>query len=154
MKTLLSVDGQLTPDSSKTHISYYFDVDGKGAKLNFLFSYEPKKLVNTEKSHELVEECINKYSDRDKEKFLSNWEAYLPIQNLITISIDDPVRFRGAAHRHSPNQELFIAEACASPGLLPGKLIAGKWMVTISAHAVATETCNYKLCVLEEGVEL
>lgn len=53
-------------------------------------------------------EDIYLYTGSEKEENLEKWKELLPLQNPITISIDDPVRFRGAAHRHSPDQKLFI----------------------------------------------
>ena len=147
MKRLLCVDGQLTPKDSKSHIVHVFNVETGGGKLIFMFSYEPKKLIDNDVAKELIKESIIKYVGNEKEQVLIRWRSFLPLQNLITISIDDPFRFRGAAHRHSPDQELFISENNSSPGLLFGKIISGKWMVTISAHAVVTEVCNYKLTV-------
>jgi hypothetical protein len=150
MKKLLCINGQIIPESSKTHIVHNFNVESCGGKLIFMFSYEPKKLNDERLAEKLIKEGISKYVGSEKQEALMKWKSFLPLQNLITISIDDPFRFRGAAHRHSPDQELFISENNASPGLLFGEIVPGEWLVTISAHAVVTETCNYKLCVYKE----
>lgn len=72
------------------------------------------------------------------------------VYQIKSSSIDGPNGFRGAAHRHLPDQVLFITEDSASPGLLAGKLDKGKWKITISTHAVVTDVCNYRLFITEE----
>jgi hypothetical protein len=58
------------------------------------------------------------------------------IRNLLTLSLFDPRGFRGAGHRHAPQQEIVIARHEATPGFLPGDLEAGEWLVEIDCHCV------------------
>jgi len=69
--------------------------------------------------------------------------------------MDDPRGYRGAAHRHTPEQEHRLRNADASPGFWPGPIHAGRWRITVSVHAVVTDLCTYELLVLgnsEEGL--
>ncbi len=69
--------------------------------------------------------------------------------NLVTLSLFDPARFRGAAHRFAPRQEVVLEERQATPGFLPGALPAGRWVVEVDVHcviapgafALAVDTC-------------
>ncbi len=58
------------------------------------------------------------------------------LRNLVTVSLFDPHGFRGAAHRHAPEQELTVSLREASPGFLPGPLPAGLWTLELDLHAV------------------
>lgn len=151
MNTLICVEGNLTPSCSKSHISYTFNLKNECNRLNIDFSYEPKKLNDIDKSRELIQEGICNFvqDEQEREKLMSSWETYLPVLNLLTVSIDDSLKFRGCVHRHSPEQHLFIMEKLASDGLIPGKPGPGQWTVTISVHAVVTEFCKYRLHVWE-----
>jgi len=55
---------------------------------------------------------------------------------LLTLSLFDPKRFRGAGHRHAPQQEVVIGPDGATPGFVPGPLPAGEWLVEVDCHCV------------------
>lgn len=57
-------------------------------------------------------------------------------RNLVTLSLFDPHGFRGAAHRHAPQQEILLGPGDATPGFLPGVVQAGAWMLELDCHAV------------------
>lgn len=82
-------------------------------------------------------------SDYDREKFL-------PLKNLVTLSLDDPDGYRGAAHRQAPTQEHRIAKDFASPGFYPGVIKPGSWRVVVNVHALITESCIGNLEILTE----
>lgn len=148
MHELLKVDGTLTALSSKTHITYAFHMDEPAACLLFDFTYSPKHLEDREASRELIVGAIDKYASPSNAEWQKTmWERFLPLQNLLTLSIDDPSSFRGSAHRHPPNQRHLLAEEKASPGFIAGVLPAGIWKVTLSVHCVVTPTCTYSLVV-------
>ncbi|CAM4285634.1 hypothetical protein [Paenibacillus tarimensis] len=148
MNELLTIEGTLTPLSSKTHITYQFHIDEPPARLAIEFQYSPKVLEDSEISRPLIMEAIGKYVDpsaADLQK--QQWERFTPLQNLLTLSVDDPEGFRGSAHRHPPEQRHTLAVGSASPGFIPGVLPAGIWRITISVHCVVTPACTYRLSV-------
>lgn len=148
MTTLVLTEGLLTPSCSKSHITYSFNVPKESSRLDIHFSYDPKKLDHREKSKELICEGICNFVDCGQERYINEWESFLPVQNLLTLSVDDGREFRGCVHRQSPEQHLYIAGDSASPGLIPGTIPPGQWKVTISVHAVVTDVCRYKLHVM------
>jgi len=148
MNTILLAEGKLTPSCSKCHITYAFELNNDSSRLDIYFSYEPKVLDNIQKSKELICQGIVKFCEGKHEE-LEQWEKYLPIKNLLTISIDDRDTFRGCAHNQLEHQHLFITKNNASNGLIPGNIAVGQWKVTISVHAAVTEICNYKLHITE-----
>lgn len=148
---ILDVQGIVHPNSSKTHISYRFHLGTQGGKLRIHFAYEPKNLEDQEQSKTMIFESINKYTEpNQRERIQAKWESFLPLKNLITVSVDDPERHRGAGHRHDPEQLLVISELEASPGFVSGKMLAGMWHVTLSLHAIVTESCRYTLQIHQE----
>lgn len=152
MDILLDVKGQVKPICSKSHISYWFELPDKVETLHLIIKYSPKKLEDKLKAKPLIIDAIGKFIEEEhQEAYLQKWESYLPLQNLLTLSVDDPVHSRGAAHRHDPEQHLYISELDASPGLVAGTLIPGQWRVTISLHAIVTEICDYSLQVCTGG---
>lgn len=58
------------------------------------------------------------------------------IRNLLTLSLFDPYGFRGAGHRHAPEQTITIGARDATPGFLPGPLTPGRWTIELDLHAV------------------
>lgn len=148
MDDLLIVEGTLTPLSSKTHITYQFHIDEPPACLDIDFEYSPKVLEDQEASRLYIVEAIDKYVEPSVSELQKNhWERFVPLQNLLTLSIDDPESFRGSAHRHPPKQHHFVAESQASPGFIAGPLPAGVWKITISVHCVVTAACHYRLAL-------
>lgn len=149
MKTLILAEGSLTPSCSKSHVAYSFNVKREISRLEVNFTYEPKRLEDMVKAKELIIKGLKEFTEDEEEKCIESWQNNLPIQNLLTISLDDSEHFRGCAHRQSPSQNLFIENEKASYGLIPGSIKSGQWTVTISVHAVVTETCRYSLEILE-----
>ncbi|MDQ3703479.1 MAG: CehA/McbA family metallohydrolase, partial [Chloroflexota bacterium] len=80
---------------------------------------------------------------------LAFWPAQVgTIRNLLTITLFDPSGFRGAGHRHAPQQEIVITPDGATPGFLPGELTPGTWTVEVDCHCVLpseTDGVTYEL---------
>lgn len=144
----------LTPELSRSHIRFPFHLTREASKLHIHFVYGPKTLEDRERSRRLMEDCIGKYIEPERKPLvLRGLERYYPLSNLITLSVDDPNAYRGACHRHDPEQRLLLSEAEASPGLTKGPLPAGQWTVTVSLHSIVTERCEYRLQVWAEEEE-
>jgi len=149
---LLDVMSEVYPIDSRCHIAYRFYNDRPDGIMRIQFQYAPKRLEDRLRAQALITESIGRYIQPEHQQTANaDWERYLPLQNLITISVDDPEGYRGACHRHSPEQQLYLAEKDASDGLVPGTISRGIWTVTISLHAIVTDNCTYKLKVWKSG---
>jgi hypothetical protein len=74
------------------------------------------------------------------------------IANLLTLSLDDASgTYRGAGHRHSNDQHLALGLTAASPGLVAGPLPPGAWMLTTSAHTLASAQCELSIQIDAES---
>lgn len=147
---IITVEGKLTPLSSKTHITYQFHLKQDLSSLEIDFRYEPKQFLDKEASRPLIMEAIETYADPAwGELYKKQWENYYPLQNLLTLSLDGPSGFRGSAHRHPPDQQHVICSEVGqtSPGFIAGDIPSGIWKITISVHCVVTADCRYELSV-------
>lgn len=128
---ILEKSGVITPDMDKTNIEFEFDVPGGVLVLNIDFAYSPKTLENEKEAVGLISAAFEKYLGRGNGR---NPHDFLPVNNLITVSADDPLGYRGAAHRQPNEQHLVIAAENSSPGFLNREMTAGKWRVMLNVH--------------------
>lgn len=148
MKVLFFAEDVLKPENSKSNIRYRFSLEKEQESLTIDFAYQPKLLEDRKRSRRLIELGIRKYGGRQRDQLLLQWESFLPIGNLITVSLEDEEKFRGCAHRQSPQQHLFLSAREASPGFIPGRISTGLWTVTLNVHAIVTEECRFTLRIM------
>jgi hypothetical protein len=149
-KLVLDVQGSVTPLCSKSHITYRFPVGQRVKALQIEFAYTPKHMDDKEQARPLIMAGIAKYTEPEHlERVQAKWESFLPLKNLMTVSVDDPDCHRGAGHRQDPEQLIVLSEDEAAPGFTKGTIAAGLWAVTLSLHAIVTDTCSYTLQVRE-----
>jgi len=126
-------------------------VEGACDRLCIQFSYSPKKLEDEAKAKQLLERSVQMYMEPAyRQPILEKMDRYLPLTNLVTVSVDDPVGYRGACHRHDSEQWLVLSPSAASPGLTKGPITEGWWSITLSVHSIVTGSCDYRLAVWTE----
>lgn len=151
VKTVLTeTEAHLRPDDSKSNLYIPFTVPERTKKLFITYSYSPKILADKDKSYELIKENIMRDAPEDMERY-TDYEEFMPLKNLVTLSLDSPVEFRGAAHRHDESQYHEIDEHFASPGFLKGKICAGEWRLSVNIHAVVTDICTCRIKIEGEA---
>lgn len=134
----------LDPDATRDNRYIYFDVPEGTEKLFVTYSYSPKNLEDKEKSIELIKENILRDAPEDVDIY-TDYSIFMPLKNLVTVSLDSPEGFRGAAHRHDEEQYHEIGEHFASPGFLKGKICEGQWRLSLNVHAVVTDVCTCRI---------
>lgn len=142
---LLEKEFQVFYSDEKTNISFPFEVPEGVNALKVTFSYSPKVLYDDERSKMLIENNIKKDAGDFADEYPS-WKEYLPLKNLITVSVDDPVTYRGCAHRQAEYMEHIIGEDFASDGFNKGKVQGGQWKVVLNLHGIVTEKVD---CILK-----
>jgi len=148
MKTLFETSGTLSPAGSRSHICFTVFLPESVDFMAVNFSYTPKILSDPARAELLRQEGEARYFNDPR--FPNNGIRDTGVlTNLLTLSFDDARGFRGACHRHPSEQHLFLGKDSASPGLLPGIIPAGLFRVTMSVHAVLTETCEYKISIFQ-----
>lgn len=143
---LLDEELQVFPKDEKTNISFSFTVPEDTKALKITFSYDPKILEDNDRAKALIENNIKKDAGEYADSYPS-WQEYLPLKNLITLSLDDTKGYRGCAHRQDKDQIHIIREDFASRGFHKGRPQAGQWKAVLNLHGIVTEKINCKLKV-------
>nr|WP_175476212.1 CehA/McbA family metallohydrolase [Evansella caseinilytica] len=147
MTTIYHIESTLTALCLHSHIEHRFFVPENVLELIVNFHYSPSVLSDEEMGKQVISEAVRFYDpDRaalDTGDIQSRW----PLKNLLTVSIDDPNGFRGAAHRHRSAHKIEIKKKGSTPGFWNRSIDSGMWGVTISTHAIVTETCHYSITV-------
>jgi len=151
--TALHVERDVGPDATATHIPFPFRVDQESECLEIAFSYEPKILMDDGRARELIQTGIREYAESLENADPEQWRVHAPVRNLLTLSLDGPLGFRGCAHRFDRVKQIVIGRTSATPGFIPGPIEAGPWKATVSVHLVATERCTIHLEVRVAGTE-
>lgn len=141
---IFSTKGKITTANDKTNLMHRFDVPDNIDKLIIRYSYSPKTLENREKAVSIIRDCFDKYD----ETLTGKPADYLPIKNLVTLSVDENGKYRGAAHRQADEQEHIFSEAYSSPGFMKGKPQAGEWDIMLNVHCVC---CDVDYAITVEG---
>lgn len=145
MKLLFKAGKTLTPADSKTHIPLAFEVPAVLAAMEVRFSYAPKRCEDPALARRLILDGLEKYAPESVAEQPGRWEDYLPVLNLLTLSLDTPSGYAGCAHRHNPDQRHIIAPGRCSPGFSVPKLEEGLWRAVVSVHCVASSSCVFTL---------
>ena len=161
--TLLTLNERLTPVDHQTHRRYDFQVPSDCEELRVHVSYSPK-YASLEESQALSAAALRRQRDdlaqRLGDALAASWMADVSaaaekaVANLLTISLDDADgAYRGAAHRHAPDQSLVLGSDAASPGLVRGPLPVGTWTLTLSAHTLVSPHVDVAIQIEAETAE-
>lgn len=151
-RVILDIEDKLYPAQSQTNVAFPFELERDMDSLTIEYAYWPKVMTDDELAqrmlHEGMEHCVE---EQDRAQFPIH--SFLPLVNLVTLSVDDPEGYRGCAHRHDPEQTHVLRAEDSSPGFEDRSIMAGRWQVVVNVHAVVTDPCNFKLKVTAEGGE-
>lgn len=153
MKTLFKKGLILCKEMEKTNLPFAFSVPEGTKALEIHFSYAPKRLENEEEAKAQIRACLAKDGAPHAMYTEEEIESYLPLVNLVTLSLDAPSGYRGCAHRHANVQMHRISETGSSEGFENGKIEAGTWRAVLHVHALVTPTCRCQLEIEAEGAE-
>lgn len=145
-KNLFEVHNTINKEDNNKHIVHIFQLDSTYKSLFIRFKYYPLFLDDEDKAKEIIFESLGKYrSGNELEKEKEQWREYLKLSNLLTVSFDDINGFRGCAHRKNNNEVIVISSDKSSPGMIPGVVKKGEFKITMSIHALVTDTCEYSI---------
>lgn len=141
---IFSTKGKITTANDKTNLMHKFDVPANIKSLKIKYHYSPKTLEDREKAVISVRNCFDKYN----ENLIGRPADYLPIKNLVTLSLDGCGIYRGAAHRQDDTQEHIISKDYASLGFMSGAITEGEWVIVLNVHSVS---CDVDYTIEIEG---
>lgn len=141
---IFSTKGKITPADDKTNIVHKFTVPENTVVLKIKYQYSPKTLPDREKAVNIIHACFERY----EETLQGRPADFLPVKNLVTLSLDCMGEYRGAAHRQDNIQEHIIAPGFASPGFIKAPVRAGEWDVVLNVHSIS---CDVEYSINIEG---
>ena len=142
----------LRPDDEKSTRYIPFTVPEGVKKIFITYSYSPKILEDKEKSLLLIKENLIRDAGDEWTEY-TDYDEFMPLKNLVTLSLMSPEGFCGAAHRQADSQYHEIGEGFASPGFLKGKITAGQWTLCLNVHALVTDDCTCSIKIEGEVSE-
>lgn len=72
-------------------------------------------------------------------------DQFLPVKNLITLSLEREGVYLGNAHRWAPQQEHVIAVEQASLGFVSPESMEGSWTGMLHLHEIISPNCTGQL---------
>lgn len=138
--------GKVIPEQDKTNIALAFSVPDGTDRLIIDYTYGPKLLEDKNTAHALLKKSIEKYLGNE---YCAEPDDFMPVKNLITLSLDENGKYRGAAHRQADTQHHEIGEALASPGFIKGRITGGTWKIVLNVHCCACDV-NYSIKISAE----
>jgi hypothetical protein len=145
MEVILDKIYRFQDRDSKTNCCIPFSLEKDYEILEFICTYTPKVLEDEGRAKKLIEDALETYVPAEYREGYGNWKAYLPVLNLLTLSVDYEKRYLGCAHRHDSEQWHRISAQFSSPGFLKQPVLAGGWRALINIHAVVTGHVYYHL---------
>ncbi len=137
----------------RTNVPLDFRVDRDLSRLAVHLKYSPKIISDPEILLPQIEKCMESYRPPEYRLTQEEIKKYHHLMNFVTLSVDKNGEYIGCAHRHSPEQIIFLSEGGSSYGFLPVAASAGDWRLVLHIHAVVVGTVDYQVAVygLEGG---
>ncbi|MFA5449668.1 MAG: hypothetical protein WC292_04445 [Clostridia bacterium] len=132
----------LTASDTMRHFPLRFSVGAQPSYMRIFFAYTPKVFQDREQSIALIRECYARYNVP-----CDNPQSELPLNNLITITLDSPKGRVGCAHRHANNAEYMISNSNSSCGFLRTPIFEGEWEIIVSTHCILSKEVNVAIRV-------
>lgn len=143
---LLDVSQKASKAQSKTNTAFPFTADKRYDALLIEFAYAPKKSSDREDSLKQINGAMSVYAPPPYENRYGKAEDYIPLDNLLTVTLRSPNGFVGCAHRHANNQTHFIGKTRADYGFRKTDITVGGWEITLNAHCIVAD-CGYTIAV-------
>lgn len=154
MDVLLEQFFLLRRADDKTNIFLPFQLIKPYRRLMIHWRYTPHLVTDNRIAAYEIERCCQRYLPEGK------WpnkpihpDAYDPLFNFVTLSLDSPAGYVGCAHRHDADMRLTVSETDASPGLEPCPICPGPWRAALHVHAVIQEPVLGSLQIFGEDGE-
>lgn len=141
---LLKKTVEVTPENEKTNIPLSFTLPEGMQKLVIDYFYSPKELTDKASCEVLIKENILRDAGDEADEY-TDYDEYMPLKNLITLSLSSPKGYIGAAHRQAQKQHHEISEDFASVGFDKTEITAGEWVLQLNLHAVVTDKCSCEI---------
>lgn len=136
-----------TVDNQKNSV-IPFHLERGYQRLIIEFSYGPQ-LVEEEVALLAIQKALPLFF---KEPSKVECDQFMPLVNLITLSLSHNQKYIGCRHNKQNQQRILISEKGSSLGYLAEKVTAGDWEIQLNNHCVLSQEVRVSLVVYgEEG---
>lgn len=153
MDILMEYHAVFRPEDWRQNILLPFDVPKQYDRLAVRLYYGPKEVRDPAVIRPQIEECVRRYWPEGARLSETDMQEYECLFNFVTLSLDCGAEYVGCAHRHPPEQTIFVSEREASPGFAPRAVTPGLWRVVLHVQAVIAGEVDCRAAVfgLERG---
>ncbi len=146
METLLDKEYRLSPKDSETNLYIPFELSSDYNRLQIYFIYYPKYLSRQD-SIGMAETCLHEYVPETETEILKNLENFLPVGNLVTLSLDYEGSYVGAHHCQEAEQNIIISKQESTRGFLKQEVLKGSWVIQMNMHCIVSDSVTLKIKV-------
>lgn len=149
---LLENSYRFTPDDTAKDIPFSFEAPVGTDRVELLLRFDPACETEEALCCEPIKRAIGEYYAGNAAAFTEDsWLDYLPLKNLITISLDHNGTYLGNAHRWD-NRQAHVFHADHAPrGFLNPDTLCGSWSGMLHIHEIVSLCCSVKLAVYTEA---
>ena len=145
--TLLEREFIWHPKHSSSDVRFAFLCPEQVEELHIYFTYAPGEECDAECIRQ-VEQAVTRYYDRyPREAEPMTVQQYLPVKNLITLSLAKDGVYLGNGHRWDTRQEHILSQTYAASGFCSPKTMQGQWTGMLHLHEIISSECTGTLRV-------
>lgn len=148
-KIILAKELKLSKKDHQTNIAIPFQVYQAAEKLVIEFSYDPQE-VDEVAARIQIEKALKDFVPETEHKKWGNVDRYLPLQNLITLSLTYKNEYIGAYHKKDNHQIIILSKKESSKGFTKRTIESGEWEIQLNAHCIGSEDVTVSLYVRVE----
>lgn len=146
---ILEKELKLSQKDHQTNIVIPFQLNQAAEKLVIDFSYDPP-VVDEKAARIQIRQALKQFVPATEQKKWGNVDRYLPLQNLITLSLTYENQYVGAHHKKDNHQIIIISKQETSKGFVKRTVEAGEWEIQLNAHCIGSENVTVSLYVRME----
>lgn len=143
-ETIIDKEMILTPAYHQKHIKIPFVLTKTYQSLYVHFSFSPQH-VDRERALVIISQVLPDYFGSDE--LLVTPEDFMPLENLLTISVSHENEYVGSRHHKATEQEVYLSAAGSSAGYLPHTVTPGNWEVQIHPHCLLSDQVEVRLTI-------
>lgn len=139
----------ITPEQNQTNVLIPFRLNSPYKCLTISFQYGPA-YADKEEAVPLIQSALMKYLPEGTEVTEEIAREFLPLENLVTLSLACDGNYLGARHTKERDLEVVITASEASLGFLPHAVEDGEWELQLNVHSVASAQVDARVSIFAE----
>lgn len=141
----------LEPDDTASDIPFGFRTPQGTSSVTITLDFAPDREQDAAVCRKPILDALRLYDPQVPESFLEeHWQDYLPVKNLITISLEHEGSYLGNAHRWDCQQSHFFTALQTARGFCKPQSLCGEWKGMLHIHEVISPKCRAVLKIIWE----